>query len=83
MKPHRISGVSAFTTLARLSSMANETGLAASLGSRPAMDVPGRIGAALILRLAVQFRGIGEVFVDRARDHVEIQPLGALRRVDT
>ena len=29
MKPHRISGVSAFTTLARFSSMANEIGLPA------------------------------------------------------
>ena len=35
MKPHRMSGESAFTTLARLSSMAKEIGLPAWFGSLP------------------------------------------------
>ena len=36
MKPHRIAGVSAFTTEARFSSMPNDTGLPPWFGSRPA-----------------------------------------------
>ena len=62
--------------------MANDTGLPPWLRQRgrrgcarrgwPARSASGCAG---------RLRGVGEVFVHRARDDVEIQPLGALRRV--
>ena len=46
------------------------------------MDVPGRVDRAVRLGLAVRARRIGQVFVHRPGNHVEIQPLGALRLVE-
>ena len=46
------------------------------------VDMPGGVKTLLVRWLCPDARGVGQVLVDRARDHVEVQTLGAVRCIE-
>ena len=81
MKPHSTSLSCAFDAATRLSSSPNEIGSSAAGGS-PAVDVPHRVVDAALVVLARIGGEELQVLVHRARDHVEVEPLGRLRLLE-
>ena len=74
--------MSAFTTLREVQQHPERHRAAAMIRQSSGMDVPCRIGLLLRRRLRRERVGVCQVFIDRAGDHIEIQPFGALRRVE-
>ena len=78
MKPHSVSAFSAFDDDTSVSSIENVTGMS-TLRRIAGMDMPDRIRQPLLAVLPLIAVEELLIFVDSARDDVEIQPLGRLR----